>query len=308
MLQLPLRSMPSAEVLANTQRLLGAVWQPDYARLSVRLLSALPDTAGDVVVLGVAGAQGTGKSTLAAHLQALVAALGGEAAVLSLDDLYLPLADRVALAAEVHPLLRTRGVPGTHDVGLGMSILSALSERPAPQLSVAVGDHTIAMPRFDKGLDDRLPVSQWRLQRWPVALVIVEGWCLSMPPETAQALQSPVNQLEHDEDADGRWRGWVNAHLAADYQTFFARFDALVALLPPDFEAVLRWRAAQELNLPAERRMHSAALARFIAHYERLTRQGLATWPQQADWCVWLAPDHRIERITRRGSAGTALA
>ncbi len=307
MLQLPLRSPPSAEVMADSRRLLGPAWQPDYAQLSVSLLSALPGRGDDVHVLAVTGAQGTGKSTLAAHLQALITALGGAAAVLSLDDLYLPHAARVALAADVHPLLRTRGVPGTHDVGLGIGILAALCARLDPQRS-APGVDTIAMPRFDKGLDDRLPVSQWRLQRLPVSLVIVEGWCLAMPPQTAQALQSPVNQLERDEDADGRWRRWVNAHLAAEYQTLFVRFHAVVALLPPDFDAVLRWRTEQELSLPAERRMDSAALARFIAHYERLTRHGLASWPQQADWCVWLAPDHRIERITRRRGAGNLLA
>ena len=307
MLQLPLRSQPSAEALAHMQGLLGAAWQPEYARLAVRLLSALPEQGGDVLVLGVAGAQGTGKSTLAAHLQALVAALGAEAAVLSLDDLYLPRAERVALAADVHPLLRTRGVPGTHDVGLGMRILTALCARAAAQVGVAPAEHSIAMPRFDKGLDDRLPVSQWRVQRLPVALVIVEGWCLAVPPQTAQALQSPVNQLEQELDADGRWRRWVNARLAADYQTLFARLHALVALLPPDFEAVLRWRTEQERSLPAERRMNDAALARFIAHYERLTRQGLASWPQSADCCVWLAPDHRIERVSWRGGAGALL-
>ena len=311
MLRLPLRSLPSTEVMAEARSMLRTGWQADYARLSGQLLAELPSVADRPTVLAVTGAQGTGKSTLAAHLRSVVAALGGAAAVLSLDDLYLSRAERAALAAAVHPLLRTRGVPGTHDLGLGMRLLAALTGR-AGSIGVPAGrldrDDSIAIPRFDKGLDERLPVSQWRSQRLPVSLVIVEGWCLALPPQSTAALQQPINQLEQDEDGDGRWRYWVNARLTHDYQAFFGSFDAVVALLPPDFEAVHRWRGEQELGLPAERRMGAAALAHFVAHYERLTRHGLASWPQRADWCVWLAPDHHIDWITHRRAAPGAVS
>jgi hypothetical protein len=153
------------------------------------------------------------------------------------------------------------------------------------------------VPVFDKGLDDRLPVARWHAQPLPVDAVIVEGWCLGLPPQAEADLVAAVNALEAVEDADGGWRQFVNERLRHEYARFFARFDRLLVLLPPDFDAVLRWRTQQEQALPPAQRMDAAALRRFVAHYERLTRHGLRAWPALADWCVTLAPDHRIAGI-----------
>ena len=78
---------------------------------------------GRPVVAGLCGSQGSGKSTMAAFLKTLLEERGLKTAVLSIDDLYLTLPERERLAVEVHPLLKTRGVPGTHDVGLGLSLI-----------------------------------------------------------------------------------------------------------------------------------------------------------------------------------------
>ncbi|MDX8392836.1 MAG: hypothetical protein R8K53_09795, partial [Mariprofundaceae bacterium] len=65
-----------------------------------------------MLVLGVNGAQGSGKSTLATIVKRLCEDRHGwSVAVLSLDDLYLRRDARQKLAADVHPLLKTRGVP-----------------------------------------------------------------------------------------------------------------------------------------------------------------------------------------------------
>ncbi len=73
-----------------------------------------------LTVIGIAGAQGSGKSTLVRDLAERLAGDGLRVATLSLDDLYLTRAVRQDLAARVHPLFATRGVPGTHDVALGL--------------------------------------------------------------------------------------------------------------------------------------------------------------------------------------------
>ena len=75
------------------------------------------------LIVGLCGAQGSGKSTLAAVLAALLRHQGLPTAVLSIDDLYLTHAQRQQLGHTVHPLLRTRGVPGTHDIQLGLALL-----------------------------------------------------------------------------------------------------------------------------------------------------------------------------------------
>ncbi|MGL4541402.1 MAG: kinase, partial [Polymorphobacter sp.] len=170
-------------------------------------------------LIGIAGPQGSGKSTLAAALATrLKDGFGLRVAVLGLDDLYLPKAARAALAGEVHPLLATRGVPGTHDVALGHKLIAALLN----------GDALVALPVFDKSRDDR--ALEPRLVDAPVDVLLFEGWCIGARPQSVAALVRPVNALEAQADPHGIWRRWVNARLAADYAPLFAQADALVWL------------------------------------------------------------------------------
>src|ERR1700754_1457487 len=104
-------------------------------------------------LLGVSGLQGSGKSTLAAALIDAARERGWSAVTLSLDDVYLTRAERESLGGEVHPLLRTRGVPGTHDLALLASTLDAL-DKAAPERPVSI-------PRFDKGQDERYASTLW---------------------------------------------------------------------------------------------------------------------------------------------------
>src|SRR5262249_22464747 len=96
---------------------------------------------------------------------------------------------------------------------------------------------------------------------------------------------------------DQRWRTFVNAALEGPYRQLFARFDSLVFLRAPDMGAVRRWRAEQERQLPASRRMDEAALERFIAHYERITPWMLQDLPRRPDLNVVLVGDHEIETV-----------
>jgi D-glycerate 3-kinase len=105
---------------------------------------------GRPVVIGLCGAQGSGKSTTAGRLGTRLEVNGYATAVLSIDDFYLTRAERAALADSIHPLLTTRGVPGTHDVKLVMHTLLNLLEAGAAD--------TVPIPKFDKSRDDRVKV------------------------------------------------------------------------------------------------------------------------------------------------------
>lgn len=234
------------------------------------------------VVIGLCGAQGSGKTTLADAVHAACKAEGLRSAVLSIDDLYLTRAERLALAREVHPLLATRGVPGTHDVALGISVLEGLERGEA-----------VALPRFDKIADDRKPCAQWPRSPAPCDVLVFEGWCVGARPQPVEDLGLPVNRLEAEEDPGGIWRGYVNDALAGPYQKLFASIDRLILLAAPGFEVVHRWRLEQERELalsagPQARLMDEAAVARFISHYERLTRYILSEMPGRADLVVRL--------------------
>ena len=230
-------------------------------------------------VFGICGLQGSGKSTLAAQLVVAARQAGLAAATVSLDDFYLTAARRQALARDVHPLLATRGPPGTHDLALALETFAALRR-----------GRTRPLPRFDKAGDDRLAPEHWADTPAPLDLLVFEGWCLGVPAESEDALREPLNPLERDEDPDARWRRWCNTALARDYPALWAQVDMLWFLQPPGFETVHAWRGEQERMLqaahPDRTGMDGATLDRFIQHYERVSRQALRTMPGIADACV----------------------
>jgi D-glycerate 3-kinase len=242
---------------------------------------------GTPLILGLCGAQGSGKSTLAEGLQVRMTAHGVRTAILSLDDLYLDGVARAGLAARIHPLLRTRGVPLTHDVARGVAVIDHVrAGRP------------VTLPRFDKARDE--PAADTGAVNG-IDLLIFEGWCVGAAPQDEAALADPVNPLEREADAAGTWRRAVNAALGTQYAELFGRIDRLVLLAAPGFEVVAGWRLEQEETL--RRRieaaggdpsglMDEAAITRFVQHYERLTRHILHEMPARADLVLPL-DEHR---------------
>ena len=231
-------------------------------------------------VLGICGAQGSGKSTLSEGLAAHLEGEGLKVALLSLDDLYLA---RDARPVDVSPLFATRGVPGTHDVALGertfKSLMSGLPTR---------------LPRFDKANDAPMAEEAWPEIIAP-AVIIFEGWCVGARPQGEDELAEPVNDLERTDS--GAWRRAVNAALAGPYATLFGHIDKLVLLAAPDFEIVRDWRIEQEDTLrkrlevegrTGARVMKDDEIDRFIQYYERLTRHILQTMPLYADLTLQL--------------------
>lgn len=243
-------------------------------------------------VVGINGAQGSGKSTLADLLSVLLSHDGFRVAKLSIDDFYFGRARRERLADEIHPLLRSRGVPGTHDTQHALRLMQELADAGS-------GDW-VSLPGFDKSTDDCLPAAACARVEGPIDVVLLEGWFVGAGPQQEEELEEAINPLERNEDADGVWRGYVNRALAGDYQRLFEQLQMLILLQAPGFEQVLEWRSLQEeklrLNSPAGASglMDGAAIERFIQHFERLTRHCLRSLPAAADRVFRLDPQHRI--------------
>ena len=244
-----------------------------------------------MLVLGLNGAQGTGKSTLARLLRLLLERLYGmRVALLSLDDLYLTAAERMRRAEAIHPLLATRGVPGTHDVSLGIRTIRALRD-----------GKPLAIPRFDKARDDRAPVAEWPRWEGRCDLVIFEGWCVGARPQRVDELREPINALEREDDPTGDWRFYVNRELGGHYQGLFAEIDALLMLRPDGFDRVAEWREQQEARLRESgggpEVMSPEEVRRFVMYFERLTRFMWEEMPERADAVVHLGENHVPEHV-----------
>ena len=126
--------------------------------------------------------------------------------VFSVDDLYLTHEDQLALAA-AHPeneLVQHRGVPGTHDIHLAVSLLTSLVERRPTRI-----------PTYDKALfqgqGDRTDPETWQEVNQtgepPIAVVIFEGWCVAFTPLDGATLKTKWEASREKRDPTSRlWR------------------------------------------------------------------------------------------------------
>lgn len=251
--------------------------------------------------LGINGCQGSGKSTLSEFLASyLTQEHGLKVVVMSLDDFYLDQSQRNAIAVKVHPLFKTRGVPGTHNIALASQVLSSLHSGAATSI-----------PRFNKADDNPAPVSQWQQIDEQVDVVIFEGWCWGVEAQNEAQLIAPINALEDEQDETGVWRRFVNKQLAQNYVPLYGNMDYWVMLKAPSFESVYAWRLEQEHKLRASlstadsssgsKVMSDEQVLAFIQYYQRLTEHGLSTLPQKCDLVFSLNSARRITALTRRG-------
>lgn len=256
-----------------------------WHELAVTVAEAV--SASSCRVVGVSGCQGSGKSTFSSILAERISASGADgnhaARAVSIDDFYLRQKERRRLAETVHPLLATRGVPGTHDWQWLRRVLSALHENR----------REVLVPRFDKGMDDRVGEESVAAD-----VLILEGWCVGVHHQPPSLLAEPSNGLEQREDADRLWRTWVNEQVRDNYEPIWSMVDLWVHLRAPDFAVVRTWRSQQEQDLPESQRMTGEELERFIAHYERLTRWQLGGDPDGPGYAVALDSARNVLEVT----------
>jgi D-glycerate 3-kinase len=226
----------------------------------------------------------------------LATTFGLRTVIISLDDYYLPKAARLELARTVHPLLATRGVPGTHDVGALYGALRRVAD--------AAPGESVELFQFSKADDDRRLDIRTVTGKFDV--VLFEGWCIGASPEPDSDLVTPVNALEREHDAAGQFRNFVNAQLGQSYASLWTELDMLVFLAAPDFATVQTFREQQERDLRRSERpdapgiMNDQQLERFIQHFERVTRHMMRTTPNRADIVVQLDAKRRVLAVVTK--------
>jgi len=250
----------------------------------------------DVYFVGINGCQGSGKSTLTDYIATyLTVQYQLDIVVMSLDDFYFSNKERQRLAQNIHPLLATRGVPGTHDVNQLNRVLTQLKEKKTG----------FSIPRFNKSTDNPCPEEQWDVIKKPADIVIVEGWCWGIKPQTAEQLSTPINELETQYDKTGEWRNYVNQQLTSKYVPLYGIMDFWLALQAPSLDCVYKWRLEQEKKLKDRNSdlinskiMSPSEIQNFIQYFQRLTIQGYTTFSQYSDAILLLDYDREITKMS----------
>jgi D-glycerate 3-kinase len=256
-----------------------------YQPLAERILAQFKKNNTPYFV-GINGCQGSGKSTLTDFLaEYLTAQHPLNVVVMSLDDFYLTGEKRQQLAENIHPLLATRGVPGTHDMATLEHVLLQLKTKKTG----------FSIPRFNKATDEPYPKEQWTVVDKPIDIILLEGWCWGVKPQTEEQLRSAINELELQYDAKGEWRNYVNQQLSEAYVPLYKSMDFWLALQAPSFDCVYKWRLEQEQKLQARnidlansKVMSPAEILNFTQYFQRLSVQSCTTIAQSADTIFYL--------------------
>jgi D-glycerate 3-kinase len=239
--------------------------------------------------IAINGAQGSGKSTLSAYLKAYLESQAIATEIVSLDDFYLSRSQRIERATQYHPLFKVRGVPGTHDITFAIEQVKRFKN----------GDNFI-LPRFNKATDEPYSSAKWLKCTNKPKVLIFEGWCLGLQPQSRDQLKMPVNVLEATQDSNGVYRDRVNQFLSDDYQALFALFDKLVFINAQSFERVYSWRLQQEHQLikRAGTGMNDEEVTAFIQYFERLTRWGIESLSALSDLHIKLDKNRQFSVAT----------
>lgn len=273
-----------------------SIWFDPIVETIVEHHNSASKGVNKTIVIGINGCQGSGKTTLADYLSTCLQDRGLRAIAISIDDFYLTRQQRQQLAVDVHPLLSTRGVPGTHDLELAIETLNNLASRHQGEVKV---------PRFNKAQDERLPEEEWPEVTTPLDIIILEGWCVGITAEAEEVLLEPINELESLQDPEGEWRHYINQQLVTNYPELWQIIDRLIMLQAPSFSCVYQWRLEQEQKLQQQVNlaptvemnnhiMQADELQQFIQHYERLTRHSLKYLPQNCQHLFQLTPKRQV--------------
>ena len=244
--------------------------------------------------LGFSGGQGSGKTTIAGILKIILKIFFKRSIyVSSIDDFYKTAECRNEMSKKVHPLFKTRGVPGTHDIDLIKNFFNLAKRKNFKKIKI---------PRFDKSRDDRLKKKYWMNIKKKPEIVILEGWCVGARSQSNSLIKKPINDLEKYEDKDSKWRKYVNKKLNNEYKFFFKMIDHFIFMKIPNFKMVFKWRLLQENKLRKKSYLNKKVMSineikRFIMFYERITLQMIKDLSKSASIVMFLKNNHQVKKV-----------
>ena len=244
--------------------------------------------------IGLAGGQGTGKTTISSILKIILTKYFKlKVFKISLDDFYKTRKDRISLSKKVHPMLLTRGVPGTHDINIMLSFFKKIKSKKFKNLKV---------PSFDKAIDDRFNKKYWHNIKERPDVIIFEGWCVGAKPEKNSSLKKSINSMEKANDTKFVWRKFINQQLKSKYKKLYSELNCLIYLKAKNFKLLQKWRLKQEQKLWSKTKkksknklMSKRDVINFMQTYQRITENMFRIMPKHASIVMHLNSNHQIK-------------
>ena len=244
--------------------------------------------------VGLAGGQGTGKTTSSSLIEIILTKYFKlKVFRISIDDFYKTRKERISLSKRVHPMLLTRGVPGTHDINMMLKFFKKVKSKKFKRLK---------LPTFNKAIDDRYNKKYWYDLKTKPDVIIFEGWCVGAKPEGNNTLNKTINLMEKNKDKKRIWRKYVNQQLKSKYKKLYSQLNCLIYLKAKNFSLLQKWRLKQERKLLVNNKknsklkiMNKEDVLSFMQTYQRITQNMFKIMPQYASIIINLNSNHQIK-------------
>ena len=244
--------------------------------------------------VGLAGGQGTGKTTISSLIRIILTKYFKlNVFRISIDDFYKTRKERINLSKRVHPMLLTRGVPGTHDINMMLNFFKKSKSKKFNRLK---------LPTFNKAIDDRYNKKKWYDLKKRPDVIIFEGWCVGAKSEKNNTLKKTINSLEKAKDQKQIWRKYVNNQLKSKYKNLYSQLNCLVYLKAKNFSLLQKWRLKQERKLwirskksSNTKTMSKQDVLSFMQTYQRVTQNMFRYMPKYASIIINLNSNHQIK-------------
>ncbi len=244
--------------------------------------------------VGLAGGQGTGKTTISSLIKIILTKYFNlKVFRISIDDFYKTRQERISLSKKIHPMLLTRGVPGTHDINMMLSFFRKVKSKKFKELK---------LPTFNKAIDDRFNKKKWYNLKERPDVIIFEGWCVGAKSEKNKSLKKIINSMEKAKDQKQIWRKYVNDQLKSKYKKLYSQLNCLIYLKAKNFSLLQKWRLKQERKLWINNKknfnlkiMSKGDVINFMQTYQRITQNMFKYMPEYASIILNLNSNHQIK-------------
>ena len=248
------------------------------------------------LIIGLAGGQGTGKTTIASIISLILTKYFKlKVFKISIDDFYKTRNERKKISKSIHPLLMIRGVPGTHDYKIIYEFFKKIKNKKFTKFR---------LPKFDKSKDERYNKKLWYKINSKPDIIIFEGWCVGAKSQKNSELIKSINSLEKISDQNYVWRKYVNLQLKKNYKNLFRQIDEIIYLKANNFKMLQKWRIKQEKalwlkskNKRSLRIMNRGDIINFMQTYQRITQNMFKDAPKYASIVMKLNSNHQINSI-----------